>query len=136
MEVGIQQLDRPLSIRLRAPHEGEDMTEHIGSVARRLLLTLGGLVASGALVLGGPAGVAGAEPGDPGDNEPNPSCFGIPECTIPGFLEPTGAGGGGYANGTAGGAYSRGEAGGGYATGSAGGAFSRGQAGGAWNHTP
>jgi hypothetical protein len=94
--------------------------------SRRLLLALGGLVASSALVFGPAAGLANAAPGD---NEPNPSCFGIPECTIPGFgfIEPNGRGGGGYANGTAGGAFSRGEAGGGYV---------RGNAGGAWNHLP
>jgi hypothetical protein len=104
------------------------MAGHIECTSRRLLLAVGGLVAGVGLVFGAPAGLSSAEP------EPNPSCFGIPECTIPGFLGPTGKGGGGYANGTAGGAYSRDEAGGGYATGDAGGAFSRGQAGGAWNH--
>jgi hypothetical protein len=95
-------------------------------VSRRLQLAIGGALASGALLIGPSAGLATAAPGD---------CFGIPDCNIlPGLLEPTGNGGGGYANGTAGGAYSRGEAGGGYATGSAGGAASRGQAGGAFNH--
>lgn len=118
------------------------MTGKFRRTPRRLLVALGGLAATGALVFGAPAGLASAAPGD---NEPNPSCFGIPECTIPGFgfIEPNGRGGGGYANGTAGGAFSRGEAGGGYATGKAGGAFSRGEgggaflrgmAGGAWSH--
>jgi hypothetical protein len=105
-------------------------------MSQRLLIAIGGAMAAGALLMGPSAGVAGAAPGD---------CFGIPDCDIlPGLLEPTGKGGGGYANGTAGGGYATGDAGGafsrdaaggGYATGSAGGAASRGQAGGAFNHT-
>lgn len=102
------------------------------ATSRRLQIAVGGVLASGALLLGASAGVASAEPAP----APNPDCFGIPQCAIlPGLLTPTGNGGGGYANGTAGGAYATGDAGGGYATGEAGGAASRGQAGGAFNHT-
>ena len=108
-------------------HEGGDIVDKFRRISRRLLMAFGGLAASGALVLGGPAGVASAAPGDPGDNEPNPSCFGIPECTIPGFgsLAPSGRGGGGYLNGKGGGGFLRGEAGGGFLRGIAGGGWSR-----------
>jgi hypothetical protein len=104
------------------------MTGKIRGTSRRLLLAVGGLVASAALVLGAPTGLASAQPGD---NEPNPSCFGIPECNIPGF-NLNGRGGGGYLNGTAGGAFAQGKGGGGYLRGEAGGAFARGQGGGAF----
>ncbi|MFC7676693.1 hypothetical protein ACFQWH_26670 [Mycolicibacterium sp. GCM10028919] len=113
------------------------------ATSRRLKIAVGGALASGALLFGVPAGMASAAPGD---------CFGIPDCDIlPGLLEPTGNGGGGYANGTAGGGFAHfeirngvrvptpdgGGAGGGgaFANGGGGGAASRGQAGGAFNHT-
>jgi hypothetical protein len=102
------------------------------ATSRRLQIAVGGVLASGALLLGASAGVASAEPAP----APNPDCFGIPQCAIlPGLLTPTGNGGGGYANGTAGGAYATGDAGGAYAKddGKGGGAYANGGGGGAGN---
>jgi len=107
--------------------QGEIMARLNTGTSRRLQLAVGGVLASGALLIGASAGVAGAEPAP----APSPGCFGLPICPFPGF-----EGGGGYANGTAGGAYSRGAAGGAYAKddGKGGGAYANGGGGGADNN--